>query len=353
MKFKGLLEVLVAGLICLPFMSYGEEGRRVAPPVQEDIPALREKAEQGDALAEYNLGNAYSKGEGVQKDSMEAVKWWKRAAMQSHAGAQYNLSLAYAEGTGVSKDYEEAYAWATVAAGKDQGRTKATELIFRLFKDMTSGQVVGGTRLSKEYAETIRTHGLDQSSTNSGCGSGSQNDSTQKAFEKVDLQITEKKLSKKECEASSDAPKTGTVLFDIGNGGKDINIYNDYNGRTYSLKFINRGSEDIKKLNVQCRFYYKTTKSWRVKVAKEKIIEEHFDYAFSIPKLSPEAEYTAVTIPFVLVSSYPPSGYYRTNGDAEVVDSRPRGLWVRIFLPTAGTYIDFCEPPDLSSKVTW
>jgi hypothetical protein len=46
-QFKSLLVVLV-GLICLPFISYGV-----------DIPALLEKAEQGDATAQCNLGDAY------------------------------------------------------------------------------------------------------------------------------------------------------------------------------------------------------------------------------------------------------------------------------------------------------
>ncbi len=51
MKYKRLLEVLVAGLIGLPFMSYGEE----------NIPALREKAERGNALAQNDLGAGPSK----------------------------------------------------------------------------------------------------------------------------------------------------------------------------------------------------------------------------------------------------------------------------------------------------
>lgn len=363
MKFKGLLVGLVAGLICLPFLSYGE-----------DLAILRQRAEQGNAEAQYRLGNAYIKGDGVPKDYEKATKLWNRAAMQRHAGAQYNLGLAYARGTGVPKDYEKAYAWVTVAADQDQGRTRAAELKSRLLKDMTSDQISKGTQLSKEYAKKFGKQGTDQSGIGFDAPPTIQNEPvpkalekldlqrnelTQKAFEKLDLQIEEKKLSKKECEKISGAPKTGSVF-----GGKEINIYNDYNGRIYSLEFINRGGVDIKNLKVECRFYYVTTKSWRVyggfsTASKTKIkdqkFEGHFDYSFNIPVLSPEAGYTTETAPFVLVSSHPPSGYYRMSGGAEVVESRPRGLWVRVFRTAADgskTHIDFCDPPNLSSKVT-
>ena len=42
----------------------------------------RPSAEQGDALAQYNLGFMYSNGEGVPQDYAEAVKWYRMAAEQ-------------------------------------------------------------------------------------------------------------------------------------------------------------------------------------------------------------------------------------------------------------------------------
>lgn len=58
---------------------------------QNDINSIKKAAEQGDAQAQFNLGNCYAKGEGVSKDLKEAVKWWCRAADQGHAKAKEAL----------------------------------------------------------------------------------------------------------------------------------------------------------------------------------------------------------------------------------------------------------------------
>ena len=39
-------------------------------------------AEQGDAVAQYNLGLMYKNGWGVTQDYAEAVKWYRKAAEQ-------------------------------------------------------------------------------------------------------------------------------------------------------------------------------------------------------------------------------------------------------------------------------
>ena len=39
-------------------------------------------AEQGNAEAQFDLGNCYCKGEGVEQDKAEAVKWYRKAAEQ-------------------------------------------------------------------------------------------------------------------------------------------------------------------------------------------------------------------------------------------------------------------------------
>ena len=66
--------------------------------------------------AQYNLGVAYSNGEGVEQDYAEAVKWWRLAAEQGIADAQYNLGIAYYDGDGVEQDYVEAVKWWRLAA---------------------------------------------------------------------------------------------------------------------------------------------------------------------------------------------------------------------------------------------
>ena len=73
-------------------------------------------AEQGNALAQYNLGIMYSKGRGVPQDYVEAVKWHKKAAQQGNASAQNNLGNKYYHGRGVPQDYITAHMWYNLAA---------------------------------------------------------------------------------------------------------------------------------------------------------------------------------------------------------------------------------------------
>jgi TPR repeat protein len=84
---------------------------------------IEKAAEQGDAVAQYNLGVMYRSGDGVPQDYKEAVKWYTKAAEQGNASAQFNLGWMYREGRGVPQDCVEAAKWFTNAA--EQGDTKA------------------------------------------------------------------------------------------------------------------------------------------------------------------------------------------------------------------------------------
>ncbi|MDQ1300474.1 MAG: hypothetical protein QG637_392, partial [Chloroflexota bacterium] len=46
---------------------------------------LFERAQKGDAVAQCLLGAMYARGNGVPKDSAEAVKWWHKAAEKGDA----------------------------------------------------------------------------------------------------------------------------------------------------------------------------------------------------------------------------------------------------------------------------
>jgi len=52
----------------------------------------REAAGQGNAEAQFDLGFAYLRGEGLPKDRDQAVEWFRRAAKQGHADAQHFLA---------------------------------------------------------------------------------------------------------------------------------------------------------------------------------------------------------------------------------------------------------------------
>jgi len=94
-------------------------------------------AEQGDADAQYQLGDAYYYGTGVKRDYVEAITWYWQAANQEHAEAQYNLALAYYEGEGLVQDYAQAVTWWEKAAIR--GHVDAQ---YELGKAYTSGEGV-------------------------------------------------------------------------------------------------------------------------------------------------------------------------------------------------------------------
>ena len=76
---------------------------------------LTKAAEQGHALAQYNLGNLYDAGEGVPRDFGLAAKWYGKAAVQGQPEAEYNLGVCYEAGEGVPQDLVEAYKWVSLA----------------------------------------------------------------------------------------------------------------------------------------------------------------------------------------------------------------------------------------------
>ncbi|MEX1298015.1 MAG: tetratricopeptide repeat protein [Desulfotignum sp.] len=80
-------------------------------------------AEQGDAAAQYKLGEIYAKGyeDDVPQDHKKAAYWYKKAAEQGYADAQHNLGYMYAEGQGVPQDLKLAYVWSSLAAAQGKG----------------------------------------------------------------------------------------------------------------------------------------------------------------------------------------------------------------------------------------
>jgi len=59
----------------------------------------RPLAEQGNAGAQNSLGKIYEDGLSVPQDDAEAVKWYRMAADQGYAVAQFNLAVMYSIGS--------------------------------------------------------------------------------------------------------------------------------------------------------------------------------------------------------------------------------------------------------------
>jgi len=92
----------------------------------ENMPALEQRANAGDAHAQLLLGlaNLYGYGkaavawEGQGADPRTAVEWFRKSAEAGNPAAANFLALCFEEGRGVAKDPQEALKWYRTAAGR-------------------------------------------------------------------------------------------------------------------------------------------------------------------------------------------------------------------------------------------
>ncbi|MBF0124457.1 MAG: sel1 repeat family protein [Magnetococcales bacterium] len=98
-------------------------GQGVTQDYQAAVQWFQKAAEQGYAVAQFNLAGLYHDGRGVAQDNAQAASWYRRAANQGYAHAQNNLGLIYYYGQGVTQDDIEAAQWLRRAA--DQGHVLA------------------------------------------------------------------------------------------------------------------------------------------------------------------------------------------------------------------------------------
>ena len=73
-----------------------------------DVALVRERAEQGVVESQFALGNMYFKGNGVEQNIEEALRWYRRAAEKGNAMAQLKLGFIYEDGRGVLRDKKAA-----------------------------------------------------------------------------------------------------------------------------------------------------------------------------------------------------------------------------------------------------
>lgn len=117
---------------------------------------FRKAAEQGHAIAQFNLALMYELGRGVAKDEQQAVFWYQKAANQGHAVAQTCLSSMFSEGRGVAKNDQEAAYWFRKAA--DQGHPKA-QFNLGLMYELGSG-VIKNDKLAAYWYQAAAEQGF-------------------------------------------------------------------------------------------------------------------------------------------------------------------------------------------------
>jgi TPR repeat protein len=97
------------------------------------------------AHADFQAGvDAYDR-----KDYATAFKEWQPLAEEGDALAQYNLGVMYANGQGVPQDYIQASMWVNLAAA--QGQEEAVKGREILTKGVTSNQIAEAQRLAREW----------------------------------------------------------------------------------------------------------------------------------------------------------------------------------------------------------
>lgn len=78
----------------------------------------RSAAAQGDLMAMIDLGQLYITGDGVPRDSQEAIRLFQKAGDGGEMQGYYHLAYMYGVGSGVKKDYAEEAKWYRVLAEK-------------------------------------------------------------------------------------------------------------------------------------------------------------------------------------------------------------------------------------------
>ena len=132
------------------------DGKGVTENLTEAVKWFTKAAEQENAKAEYNLGNCYYYGYGVQyKDYGEAVKWYTKAAEQGQPMAQCNLGVCYKYGNGVEKNLEETVKWYTKAANQEYA--KAQYLLGKAY-DKGEGVAKNDSEAMKWYLKAVKNN---------------------------------------------------------------------------------------------------------------------------------------------------------------------------------------------------
>ncbi len=100
--------ILLAILLCLSLPQHAV--------AELSFAETKKLAEQGDATAQFRLGDRYVAGQGVSQDYKKAFYWFQKAAEQGLTVSQYNLGVMYRDGQGVIENYKQALYWFQKAA---------------------------------------------------------------------------------------------------------------------------------------------------------------------------------------------------------------------------------------------
>ena len=109
-------------------------GHGVDKNPREAVEWYKKAADRGHPTAQARLAVCYSQGKGVKKNPTEALRLFKLAAEQGQPKAQLELGLAYRDGRGVPQDHVQAAAWLMLSAnfGSRIAKFMSTKLIAQM-----------------------------------------------------------------------------------------------------------------------------------------------------------------------------------------------------------------------------
>lgn len=106
-------------------------------------------------IAESNIADMYSEGQGVSQNHAEAAWWWERAAQHGSDWSHYKLGKLYAEGAdGVEKDNRKAYFHLYIASstsGQYSPQKSAIELCEQVEKKLSEYSLSQEKKRAEEW----------------------------------------------------------------------------------------------------------------------------------------------------------------------------------------------------------
>ena len=195
--------VLARLFLCLAFVAGGGIASAFAETYS---PELKQKAELGDAKAQYKLGAAYYYGRGVDKNKAAAVNWWSLAAEQGSTKAQLKLGVTYYYGHGVDKNLFLAEFYLRLAA--EHGHTGVQGLLGYLYNN--------GRGFEQDYYEAYIWYAL-AGSTSSAEEMKAELTPKKIAEAEMEIKAKAKEIAQAKAEARTKARAKVEALYSTGN----------------------------------------------------------------------------------------------------------------------------------------
>ncbi len=126
---------------------------RVGTEDTDFLATLRRLADEGNAHAMYRLGRLYAFGNGVLKNDVTAVQWYRKGADAGNSSAMTALAFALLEGRGTGVNHQEGLRW--LRDGANAGNVDAMNRLGHILLDGTIADKdpLEAARLFKKAAE--------------------------------------------------------------------------------------------------------------------------------------------------------------------------------------------------------